>query len=666
MSTYLLAMVVGEYDHLDSDQNGVKFRVYTPKGKSLQGEFALNFAKKSLLFFEDMFKIKYPLPKLDLISIPDFEATAMENWGAITFRETALLVDSNNTALSTKQLVAIVISHEIGHMGFGDLVIMAWVPDLWLNEGFASWAQYASVAHVFPEWDIWTQFVFRDMKLGLELDALKNSHPVFVPIEKVVDIAGIFDVISYSKGVSIIRMIQNYLGTEKFIDGIKIYLNRFSYKNTFSEDLWLALTEASNQPVSTIMKMWVNNVGFPIISVSLNEKDCTLSLSQERFFSNGVDTDRDSIWKIPVNIATKAEIPRIKKFLFTEKKETIKLSKDVCADPHNWININPDKFGFYRVKYDSNLQKRFLAPIKNSVFSPIDRLSIQQDLFSMCRAGFSKCSDYLLLLGSYNSESNFNVWSDINSNLKQISLFVSHLQSASVPVKLNLWIQNLFQNIYQKLGWDKQPSESEESLSLRAIVLSNLGLNGNKQVIKEATKRFDQGYEKIDPNLRSVVYKIVLANNDETYHEKLIQIYRTTQMSEEKVRILDSLGFTNSLNLLKKTIVFMESDEVRPQDRVFALRSVDDNPLGREISWEFLKQNWDNYSKNYNFMLGRFVDAVVPKFAQRPKIDEMIKFFESHEGYKRAVDQAIESALSLERWIKRDGQEIKSFFEAYN
>ncbi|KAF6036203.1 NPEPPS [Bugula neritina] len=290
MSTYLLAFIVGEYDYVeDRDSDGVLIRVYTPVGKPEQGQFALEVAKKTLPFYKEYFGIAYPLPKMDLIAIADFAAGAMENWGLVTYRETALLVDPKNSASSAKQRVALVVGHELAHQWFGNLVTMEWWTHLWLNEGFASFIEYLCVDFCFPEFDIWTQFVKQDLAEALELDALRNSHPIEVPVGHPAEVDEIFDAISYCKGASVIRMLHSWIGDEAFRKGLHQYLNKFAYKNAFTEDLWEALVESSGKPVGEVMSTWTSQMGYPVLQVDERKEGDkrVLTITQSKFCADG-------------------------------------------------------------------------------------------------------------------------------------------------------------------------------------------------------------------------------------------------------------------------------------------------------------------------------------------------------------------------------------------
>src|SRR3989338_2968670 len=286
MSTYLLAFIVGDFECIESKtKNGILVRVFTTPGKKHQAKFALKCAVKTLEFYEKYFDIAYPLPVLDMIAIPDFSSGAMENWGAITYRESALLVDENHSSLSNKQWVAIIIAHEIAHQWFGNLVTMKWWTHLWLNEGFASYIEYLAIDHIFPEWDIWTQFVSTEMADAFHLDSLNNTHPIEVEVGNPAEISEIFYRVSYSKGASVLRMLWRYLGEKDFQKGLQHYLKRHAYGNAETEDLWKALEEVSGKSVGKIMANWTSKAGHPVINVKIKNQKSKIELRQSRFFS---------------------------------------------------------------------------------------------------------------------------------------------------------------------------------------------------------------------------------------------------------------------------------------------------------------------------------------------------------------------------------------------
>ena len=364
MSTYLLAYVIGDLTHIEKEAaDGTVVGIWMTRGKEEQGQFALDTSVKLLSFFNDYFGIPYPLPKLDHLAIPDFAAGAMENWGCVTYRETALLVDPENSSAGTRQRVAEVVAHEMAHMWFGDLVTMDWWDDLWLNESFATWVGTKAVDWLFPEWSMWTQFVNMDTNRAFNLDGLKNSHPIEQEVLNPAEVSQLFDAISYSKGGSVLRMLEHFLSPSAFRQGLNIYLNRHSYANARTTDLWRALEESSGQPVNTIMSSWTGQTGYPVLDVaaSATEGGLALEVKQERFVFDSVlgdDTgdDEEQVWPVPLTVT--AAGAGVTATLVNAASDTVTVSAP--AEP-DWFKVNPDQTGFYRVNYTDTDWDR-LAP----------------------------------------------------------------------------------------------------------------------------------------------------------------------------------------------------------------------------------------------------------------------------------------------------------------
>jgi len=455
------------------------------------GRFALEVAVKTLPFYTEYFKISYPLPKLDLIAIADFAAGAMENWGLVTYRETALLVDPKNSSLISKQTVAIVVGHELAHQWFGNIVTMEWWTHLWLNEGFASWIEYLCVDHCLPELDIWTHFVTSDYCRALELDSLKNSHPIEVPVGPPSEVDEIFDAISYSKGASTIRMLHNYIGDEAFRTGLHNYLEKFKYKNAVTEDLWEALSQASNKPVNDLMQLWTKQTGYPFIDVSfyLNDKSETiLKLKQERFFSNGAKPTQEEkyLWKVPITIVTKSSFPNVHRQILMENE-----SEEVnCGilQSNEWIKLNKNTVGLYRTNYSPEMLNNLVILIKEQSIHPTDRLGLQSDVFALSQAGLMSASQVLKFVEAFAFEENVTVWKDLLNNL----LNLSHLLlNTNYHNEFQSFIIRLLKPISKKLGWDAKEGENCLNAMCRATILRTLGINGDQETINEAKRRFD-------------------------------------------------------------------------------------------------------------------------------------------------------------------------------
>ncbi|XP_034944824.1 puromycin-sensitive aminopeptidase [Chelonus insularis] len=668
MSTYLLAIVIGEFDYLESKTtDGTIVRVYTPKTKQEQGRFALEVATKVLPYYNTYFGISYPLPKMDLIAIADFSAGAMENWGLVTYRETCLLVDPQNTSAASKQWIALVVGHELAHQWFGNLVTMEWWTHLWLNEGYASFVEFLCVAHLFPEYDIWTQFVTDTYIKALELDCLKNSHPIEVPVGHPTEIDEIFDDISYNKGASVIRMLHSYIGDDDFRKGMNLYLKRHSYANAETEDLWAALEEASHKPVGAVMSTWTKQQGFPLITVKQCQdgNDRILLLCQSRFLADGSEDQEQCLWMIPLSISTSKSPDEVAfSTVMSEKNQKI-IMKDIPKE--SWIKINPGTVGFYRTRYSPEILDLLIPAVENRTLPPLDRLGLLDDLFAIVQTGHASTIQVLKFMKAFQYEDNYTVWSSIVSILGKISLLIGHLD---IHQNFEAFGRTLLKDITRKLGWDSHPGESHLNNLLRSLVLNRMAIFKDTDIIEEAKKRFELHITKKLPlvaDLRTPVYRAVLSVGDINTYEAMIKLYTEADLHEEKDRILRALGTISDRTLLNKVLDFAMSDQVRAQDTVFAIMSVALNIKGRDLAWEFLKNNWHILMNRYDggFLLSRLIKHTTENFVTESNAIEIEEFFEKHStpGAERTVQQSLESIRLNVAWLSRDQAAIEDYFK---
>lgn len=339
------------------------------------------------------------------------------------------MVDPQNTSAVSKQWIALVVGHELAHQWFGNLVTMEWWTHLWLNEGYASFVEFLCVNYLFPEYDIWTQFVNDSYIKALELDSLKNSHPIEVPVNNPSEIDEIFDDISYNKGASVIRMLHHYIGDADFRKGMHLYLTRHQYKNTFTEDLWAALEEASNKPVGDVMSTWTKQMGFPVVTVvqkSCAEGGVTLSLSQSKFIADGSKPTEEYLWMIPISISTSKNPGKEAISTVLSTKQADVHIPDV--GPNDWIKINPGTIGFYRTQYPPEMLEKLIPAIRNKSLPPLDRLGLLDDLFAMVKAGHTSTVEVLKMLRAYEDETDYNVWSSISNILGKLGQLMSHTE----------------------------------------------------------------------------------------------------------------------------------------------------------------------------------------------------------------------------------------------
>lgn len=663
MSTYLLAFIIGDFEYIEGKtEDGVKVRVFTTRGKKEQVKFALDFATKALSFYTKYFDIPYPLPGLDLIAIPDFSAGAMENWGAITFRESSILIDPKHSSAINKQRVATVISHEIAHMWFGNLVTMQWWTHLWLNEGFASYIEYLAVDHLFPQWDIWTQFVFLDQGVALSLDSLKNTHPIEVEIYHPSEISEIFDNVSYSKGASVIRMLAQYLGPKDFRDGLRHYLKKHSYANAVTQDLWNAFEEISKKPIKNMMKNWTSKPGYPFITVKEGKTD--LKLSQTRFYASILSKkeSRDkTTWNIPIEVLYQnSKTPQ--NFLMEEK--TFSIPK---PNKNTWVKLNADESSFIRVNYP----EKYLLLLKNAIregkLSPLNRLGTIRDAFSLSEAGFLPLSQALELDLGFKEELNYTVWQVLASQIQQVDNLIG---AESFYPLYQLFCRSLFSKVAKHIGWEEAKNEIHTTTLLRNLALFNYGYFKDPDTVARAFKLFKEAVKNkgnVPPNIRTTVYLLVANYGTEDEYQTLIERYKATDSHQEKDRIGISLGYFKDRILLQKTLDFSLSSFVKSQDTVFIVREVAGNPLGRNLAWEFVENNWLEFKKRYcggHFLLSNLINSF-SVFTESQKADHIEKFFISNPVHEaaRSIAQTLEKIRSNADWLSRDKRGIENYLK---
>ncbi|KAK8660807.1 hypothetical protein V6N13_051716 [Hibiscus sabdariffa] len=654
MSTYLVAVVIGLFDYVeDHTPDGIKVRVYCQVGKADQGKFALKVALGTLGLYKDYFAVPYPLPKLDMIAIPDSDG-AMENYGLVTYCETALLYDEQHSAAANKQRVATVVAHELAHQWFGNLVTMEWWAHLWLNEGFATWVSYLATDSLFPEWKIWTQFL-DETTAGLRLDGLAESHPIEVEINHAAEIDEIFDAISYRKGASVIRMLQSYLGAECFQKSLASYIKRHAYSNAKTEDLWAALEEGSGEPVTKLMNTWTKQMGYPVVSVKV--KDQKLEFEQSQFFSSGCTGDGQ--WIVPITFCC-GSYEKKTSFLLQTKLETHD-AKEFSSDNNKtaWIKLNVDQTGFYRVKYDEELAARLRHAIENKHLTATDRFGILDDSYALCMASQLPLTSLLTLMAAYREELEYIVL----SNLISITYKVVRIMADAKPElmdNINQFFINLLQYSAEKLGWDAKQGESHLDAMLRGEILTALAMLGHKETLNEASRRFDaflndRNTPLLPPDIRKAAYVAVMqlvTSSNKAGFESLLRVYRETDLSQEKIRILRSLPSCPDPAVVLEVLKFSLSPEVRSQDAIYGLGV---SKEGREVAWTWFKDNWDFIVKSFGgFLIPRFVSAVVSPFASFEKVKEVEEFFASREkaSVARTLKQSLERVNINANWVK--------------
>ncbi len=654
MSTYLVYLGVGEFEYLTGKIGKTQVRVITTKGNKSKGKYSLELGKKLLLSYEKYFGIKYPLPKLDLIAIPDFASGAMENWGAITFRETILLYDPKTSSTRTKQYIAEVISHEIAHQWFGNLVTMKWWNDLWLNESFATFMATKFVDKFYPEWDLWNQFVEDAMNAAMGLDSLKNTHPIDVKVNSTSEIREIFDAISYDKGGCVLRMLEHYVGETNFQKGLKSYLADFKYKNAEGRDLWDAIGKISKMPVRAMVLTWLKQPGFPVVEIE--KQDSTLHLKQRRYILESDKKSNNGLWSIPLSIGLKDELFQK---LFTKKSMSVKLPKNSTG-----FVVNFGRKGFYRVKYDEGTLLDLKMLVDQKQIPAIDRWAIQNDLFSLCISCDETVRNYLDFSDAYYDEDSYLASVNVAYNLSSLYFRAFGEEFSS---EIRNYAVNYLKKILYDLGWNPKKTDKHTDAMMRGFAISTLGKLDDDEVIIESENRYKQFLKNpnsLSPDLVEPVCSVMAWNGNSKTHEELTRLYRNAKTMEEKLRFLGAMCSFKDEKLLLKSLNFSQTSEVRSQNMQLPIMKVAANPYGKKILWPWLKTNWPKLNKKVgrgNPLFNRIV-ASISSIADDSMEKEIRQFFKKNPtpGTERTQEQTLERIRISSKFLRSMRKEFTS------
>ena len=525
MSTYLVVFIVGELNYIESNKFRVPVRVYaTPDMNISGGKFALDVGERAMILHEKTFALPYPLPKLDMVAVPG-QIGGMENWGCVMFNEKSLVRDEDDGSARGSQAIAIVVIHELAHQWFGNIVTPAWWDALWLNESFADWATYNAITQLFPDWDSWSDFVaaypdkggFRTYQAALTLDANLGSHPIEVPLNTPDQISQVFDAITYAKGSSVLRMLSDYLGVDCFIKGIQRHLRKHTFGNATTNELWDSLSIVSGKDVRMVMAVWTEKVGYPVLTVTEDEKTDTIEVSQQRFIESGRLLPEDAQLIYPIYLKTKSQNGTDEKAHLFDRKG------DFSVD-FKFYKLNTDQTGLYRVSYPPSRLEKFGSQLSSGLLSPNDRVGLLSDLRAMVGSGHSskvRTSNLFSFLNSFRGESNYFVWRQLLVCFQELRTAWMFENSATLQ-GLQAFQMDLMNPILMGLGedlWHFKPSHSYNTQNLmKAILFSNAsGYAPVKQVSRSLFERFMAGEQKVlNPNIRQAVFKYVLSDGEAT------------------------------------------------------------------------------------------------------------------------------------------------------
>ncbi len=660
MSPYLLAFAYGELGYKSAKtKTGVEVRVYATPDKVKLTDFALDTAVRCLEFFEDYYSVAYPLPKLDLIGLPDFSAGAMENWGLVTFRESVLYVNPKSSSIETKQFVAMVICHELAHQWFGNLVTMEWWNDLWLNESFADLMEYRAVDELFPEWDIWNEFARREIGSALARDCLPTVQAVQTEVNHPDELASIFDPsIVYAKGGSLLNMVRHLVGEDNFRVGLKRYFEEFAYRNTVADDLWNHLEKASGIKISGIMRTWLQKPGYPVVEVDYLPGGQELTLTQQRLVV-GQDPGPKSVWQVPLAASLPLDKPLLK---------TTKSTLTVTGKANYPLTLNHDGHSYFVAKYQNERHfEEILAATRKGVLTPIDRLLLVQNYLLLERAGQVSTLQNVQLLPAYINERDEAVWSMLAGIIGNARNLID--KNEALEKKLNGFIRPLAAPLVKELGWVAAKNEPAQRLKLRGLALSLAAAAEEPAVIEEGLRLFKNFKEPADlaPDIRSVVYFIGVRYGTDSDFNRLLSLHSSLQNADEKDEVASELSSTRQATKIKQLLSMIAGPDVRLQDAPTWFAWLMRNRYATDAAWRWLQDSWDWVEKNYGSdkSYDRFPRYSAMVFSKSEQLAEYETFFgpKTNLALERAIQLGIEEIAGRISWRQRNEQSVKDWLK---
>jgi puromycin-sensitive aminopeptidase len=657
MSTYLVALAVGDFECNEGAVDGIPVRICsTPDKKHLTG-FALESARQILQYFNRYYSIRYPFKKLDVVAVPDFAAGAMENTAAIFYREALLLADKD-ASVGTRKSIAGVLAHEIAHQWFGNIVTMAWWDDIWLNEGFANWAQSKPVKAWKPEWHVDLDEV-RGNHGAMSLDSLRSTRPVRVSASTPAEITELFDAIAYEKGAAVVRMIESWIGEEPFRKAVNAYIERFQYSNARAEDFWNTLAASTGKPVDKVMAAFVDQPGVPLVEVDLSCKGSsgTVALTQRRYVvSDASDSAMTSavspapgpgqtpLWRIPVCV----RLPdgKITCDLLDERTETIPVGS--CPA---WVMANAGARGYYHTAPTPAMIRTIAANVP--ALPAAERMALLSDEWALVRAGIHDVGSYLDLASGFKAERSARVMQTLVSRLANIG---ADLTTAETRRSFSEWMSALLSPALDEIGWIPKPGEPDDTRALRASIVRALGVTAREpKVLAKARELVEQELEKpgtIDATLLNIVVELAALEGDAALYDKYLARSRAATDPEQRYLYLYALASFGDPALVRRTLELAIGPEVRSQDTKLVLAEMLAAQASRELAWDLIRERWGAIqAKTGEFVGNTIIVSTLGMFCDPAAIDEVKAFFATHKvpDAERTLQQSLERISSCAR-----------------
>ena len=642
-----MAFLVGDFQCTAGEQDGVTIRVCSTPDKVALTPYAVDVAKYVLHYYNTYFGIPYPLKKLDLIALPDFEAGAMENFGAITYRETALLIDPKTASIGAKKEVALTIAHEMAHQWFGDLVTMQWWDNLWLNEGFATWMENKPVAALHPEWHI-DQAVAREVASALNLDAQPTTRAIRAKAETPDEINQMFDGIAYGKASDVLLTVENYLGPETFRKGVHNYLAAHRYANATAEDFWNAQTAASHKPVDKIMESLVAQPGAPILTFG-EPANGSVSVSQKRFFlSPSIQPDLAQKWTLPVCFKTGVPGGRSSSTGWKSAKgqncQVLTPAGSALQAPASGLFFaNAGGVGYYRSAYPSSVYTALVAGVETSL-APTERISLIGDEWAQVRANKATAGDYLNLVAAVKADSSAEVVSSALAGVRTIYERVAGTSEEKNAVAA--WIRTAFAPEFAKLGAPSE-NDSANTRELRSQLFSVLGYYGKDPAVLAQASQIAQKYlsdpASVDATLGQTALSIAARNGDADLFDKLQKVAETSTNPEFQEGALRLLAEFEDPALVQRSLDYAASGKVRNQDAAIQFAIALQIPATRDLAWTYIQNHWEKVQAQLTTEMGTVLVGSTGGFCSVAGRDDVKSFFSIHKV--ASSDLALKHAL---------------------
>lgn len=685
MSTYLVALAVGDFACNESSADNIPIRVCGTPDKKPLGTAALRYAGEILQFYNKYYGIPYPFGKLDIVGAPDFEAGAMENTGAIFYRESDLFIDDKQSSISNHEQVFEILAHEMAHQWFGDLVTMKWWDNIWLNEGFATWMELKPSQTLHPEWNA-TLAAVGATNQALEVDALRNTHPIRARAETPEEINELFDSISYEKAAGVLRMVESYVGPEVFRRGVNNYLRKFQYSNATAEDFWSSIAAASGRPVDMIMPTFVDQAGEPLISVKAScaapapepkvrsrrrrrqlapaQPKTEITLTQDRFWldpSGKPATTKN--WMVPVCVKAGAAKPFCQ---IVGQKETVLPVAGGCAP---WVFVNANAMGYYRTRYDvDTLQK--LTAVANTELSAAERLSLLNDQAALMTSGQESVASYLNLISAMNQDEERAI---VASYIPALSMIHDYLLTEASKPAFLAWVRSTFSPMLARVGWTPSAGESDDRHEVRSQLIRILGAIGEDPEVIHHSVELAEAYAKdsssLDPTLVRTVLSVAAISNDPGLFQQYLAAMNDAKSSPEQLGDYSrALARFSDPKLTQQWLEKIVAHETRNQDAAGYLRLVLDNQAVQKMAWEWTKQHWPEVQAKLTMSSGGTVVRGTESFCDAEMRSDVQQFFGDHKvaSAERALSQSVELINSCIHYRSQQQPNLTTWLEQHS